>query len=340
MTTSSSKSSSADHVKKTLAAMKKSKGGRYMGSKTDDFLINMEFRNQLPPVPCGPFLKKVTGYHKLSQFGVYRESSLEKNYVWQRHCPPDMNITVHLEDQESVLGLLGGDRKRPTENYYLEKTTDKSKQQQKQENAAAHWWLRETKYGENQLFKDSNKKSITIANEEVTHNYYDQSFIEDSFAQITDQEDSDEVEWSIPITPDDSFGEQAFSYTRFDEDPEEVQTWEQKIGDDEQQKHVLGGKRMCDSILTNIRDTKKGKGYAVSMVVPPINEDDSSEPEKYTWASDYAMNLNTSSARSNYLFLVDDKAAQYHHIGAFVDMHRLNLDEIKPHDVDVNKVNE
>lgn len=357
------KTAGAEHVKKTLEAMKSGSGQKkYMGANSDDFLINMEFRNSLPAVPCGPYLTKIDVSDMYTKMRVKTESSLERNYIWQRHCPLDMNMAIRLEDQESVLGhSYGVDQSHKVnailgqENYQLDGTADKSKREQKNDYVAANWWLRETRYGENQLFKNSNKKSLSAEVAEVDEHYYDVEVIERSFANILAHDDNDDVEWSLPILPDAAYGEQSYNFTRFDEDPEAAQTWEKsarvsedevepEVEEPEMEKHMVGKKRMRESIITNVRDGKKLGSYAVTMVVPTL---DSEAPQAigdsgaYSWATDYAMNINkTTSANANYFFVVDhdSKSVRYHNVNTLVDMHRLSVDEVKPHNAHVTIV--
>ena len=344
------KAAGAEHVKKTLEALKGTGQKKYMGANNDDFLVNMEFRNNLPAVPCGPYLSKIDMTGMYAKLRNKTESSLERSYVWQRHCPLDMNVAIRLEDQESVLGNQEGSAPQRynaivgPESYQLSSAADKSKQQQKNEHVAANWWLRETRYGENQLFKDSNKKSMEVQAAVVDEHYYDKEVIEGSFKKIVEHDDADDVEWSLPILPDDNYGEQDYSFTRFDEDPEKGETWEKHAEEEEAEtaKHAVGQKRMRESILTNIRDSNKINTYAVSMVVPTLDSEGPKavgDSADYSWAADFSMNLNTS-AKANYLFVVnhDGKSVKYHNVNALIDMHILNIDEIKPHNANVTIV--
>jgi hypothetical protein len=307
--------------------------------ESEDILTNMKFHNDLPPPPSGSFLKSVPLAENTNFFNYNKQSTLENNIIWQRHISPDMNIMSKTEDQDSLI-TDPTNRLRTTEKYFVEGALDKTKQQQKHENVAAHWWLRETKYGENQLFQNRNKNKIEKANDiQDVRDFTESTVINESFIEIEEFEDDDEVEWSQPILPDETFGEQQLSFTRFDEDPEEAETWEEKYPDidggdnatavteDKFGKQQVGKKRMCDSILTEIRSVKAGSNsYAVSMVVPPISGDKT----KYQWARDYQMDLNTS-LMNHYLLVANDTCATYHDVGSNIDVHRINIDSVVPH---------
>ena len=72
-------------------------------SDASEFICQPQFHNSLPNAPCGPYFKQVDLLHPYADFATYRASSLEKNYVWQPHFPPDLGIRLNLVDQESIL---------------------------------------------------------------------------------------------------------------------------------------------------------------------------------------------------------------------------------------------
>ena len=178
--------------------------------------------------------------------------------------------------------------------------------------------------------------------------FYDAEHIEASFANIAAQDaaSNDDVEWSMPVLPDEARADRAFAFTRFDESPEELLT----RGQEEKEPRAAGKKRVRESVLTNIRDIKKGSGQAfgVSLVVPTEGEGEgegvgAEERKKgqgqLQWARDFAMDLNSSLA-DHYLLLVsdNDNVVSYTNVNVYIDLQRLTVDQIRPHDCEVNEV--
>lgn len=326
-----------EHRQTTLARLKG--GGRnYLSANSGDFLVSLRFNNNLPAVPSGPFFKKIGLSHNAEDFAKYSLSSLEKNYIWQRHLPHSMNVTLNLEDHESMCEPQDAVNNYPREvELYLEGSVDRSKQTKKQQHISAHWWLRETKYSENGMAYKSTicKPDIAVQLPEGhEQSYYDQSFIESSFTNIEKLDNADEVEWSVPILPG-GHDHDNLAFARFDEDPEEFLT----RGKDEKIPEVVGKKRAASSVLTNIRDIKKGSGqlFGVSMVVPSKNDENQSNERKFQWVRDFAMDLNTSLL-DTYLFVIEDNIVSYNNVTVYLDLHKLGVDEIQPHDCDVIRV--
>jgi len=166
--------------------------------------------------------------------------------------------------------------------------------------------------------------------------YYDAEHIEASFASIAEQDTASnaDVEWSVPVLPDDALAERAFAFTRFDDNPEELLT----RGQEEKEPQAAGKKRVRESVLTNIREIKKGSGqsFGVSLVVPTEGEEERKKG-KFQWARDFAMDLNTSLV-DHFLFFVSDNVVVYNNVNVFIDLQRLTVDQILPHDCEVQRV--
>ncbi len=342
----------AEHRKKVLAAVQGGGGGgcKYLSGSGDDFKVSLRFANRLPSVPSGPFFKKIGLSHNAEDFAHYSASTLEKNYIWGRHLPVDMNVTLKLEDQDSVCEPSKPEYHVANEaETYLEGSVDRTKQTKKQAHASAasHWWLRETTFGDAHYFRERNNNAPNQSELEARlgitqddeHMLSDEAVIENSFASIAQFDATDDqVEWSLPVLPSERYG-QAFSLTRFTENPAEVVTWGAK-SETGRKGEAVGKKRAAHSIITNIRPTKKSISmqYAGTLVIPSSSDD--SACSKYQWAQDYTMVLNTSLT-SHYVLVVGDSSIVYDSIGVHIDMlrlappHDVDDDDIIPHDCEV-----
>jgi len=343
----SSKPSSSDkerqqkHRTERLAAANNNGSSRnYLKDNQSDFLVKLAFDNNLPTVPAGGFFKKTMGMSSdKKDFAIYSMSSLEKSYVWQRHAAVDMNMSgaLSLADQESVCEPQRAQHSLAREaEMYLEGSADKGRGNNKLHHISAHWWLRETKYSENGMARNYTVSKPEMQEAEISSlHYFDSEFIAASFEAIAKRDELDElVEWSLPLFPDDALADRSFAFTRFDEAPEDLLT----RGEEEKEPQAAGKKRVRESVLTNIREIKKGSGQAfgVSLVVPTLGEENAG---KFQWARDFAMDLNTSLV-DHYLLLIDDKGKEvnYNNVNVYIDLQRLTVDQIHPHDCEVQRV--
>ena len=147
---STDKARQAEHRQKILAVAnsgsKTGSGSRTYLRDKSDFLLSLAFDNHLPVVPSGGFFKKMGLSHEIEDFANYSLSSLEKNYIWQRHAPVDLNVSVDLVDQQAICEPQKALHSVAREaEMYLEGGANKGRGNNKLHHISAHWWLRETK---------------------------------------------------------------------------------------------------------------------------------------------------------------------------------------------------
>jgi len=249
-----------EHVNRVLSA-KKDEQIRNRWNQDPEFLCVPPFQNSLPMVPMGPYFKMSSSVRPFNEFATYKMTSLERNYVWQPHYGPDLNIKLDLVDQDSILvsdktstlpGSLasetrgvsvGLDRPRPSRgaNHHGKKYS----------------WLKNTIYLTNDLGesvkrrkeeKSLSEESKTPSTDELESNLFSADFINKSFEVIEFQtktsllkkrqrEMQDErerekekkpttVEWIMPIIPDAILWRHDLTFLQFDENPEESFTSE------------------------------------------------------------------------------------------------------------------
>ena len=149
--------SSKEHKSSKSSSSKEKKEEKrksYANSLNDtQFLIDLQFQNNLPNAPSGPFLRKLGLYHKFDRFAEYKTSTLEKKHVWQFHLGPDCGLNLDFVDQDSI--LVESDMKEldVDEQAYLKGNQKKSSSKKDLDESDKPWWLRSTTYMENDLFK-------------------------------------------------------------------------------------------------------------------------------------------------------------------------------------------
>lgn len=150
---SDDKARQAEHRQKMLAVANSGNSGSKTGpaSRTylkdkSDFLLSLAFNNHLPVVPSGGFFKKMGLSHDIEDFANYSVSSLEKNFLWQRHTPASLNVALDLVDQQAICEPQAVQHSLAREaETYLEGGAGQGRGSNKQHHISAHWWLRETK---------------------------------------------------------------------------------------------------------------------------------------------------------------------------------------------------
>jgi len=313
--------------------------------KDSEFLLQVSFRNTLPNVPSGPFFRKVGIMHSHEEFARYNFSSLEKSYIWQPHFGPDLNTRLSLVDQEAILAEPSNESRKEIKKETTEYTSGTSSSGvdlRKKETRQKHWWLRETVYSENNILKNRSAGNDEGANYTSVDDVFDPftvEAIEKSFEDVkTTVGSMDQVEWSVPIKPDLLLGNSHYAYISFDENPE-AQNLSQNQSQADESSSTLG-KRQRQSIVTNIRQSKSKKGsnntYAVSIVSPPDENIDSSDMIAYQWTKDYRMIMKNKDWLDHVILVIDpSESAKYFSIGVNMEMDKLNIDEVDPHNATI-----
>jgi len=335
----------SEHREKILNAAKAktqpSKG--YFKNDDTKFLRDIEFKDTLPVAPSGPYFKKVglsgdTG----KEYCNYEVSTLVRNMIWPPHFEDTgMRLKYQLADKNAALyGECATEFKHDIEQetrMYLAAALERGgKVNNKVEHAAAHWWLRDAKYDELGVVQKDNKKIKDDAQNDTDEKdlWNSEIFINDSFTAVGETVYGD-ITWSIPIIPDQSMIENSLCLAKFDADPVDHIASGEDI--------PVGSKRICSSIISNIRPSKKSTGeldYSVSLVVEDIttDEDESESDESiksYKWLKDYQMGAKKDV--NQFLFINDmkDGGSKFSAVETRLELNRLPKSEIMPIDCTV-----
>lgn len=274
------------------------------GSKNSSFLYSLKFQNNLPSAPSGPFFKKVDLFHVKEGYTEYRTSTLEKSYIWQPHFGNDMGLNLDLVDQDSILVQDSGKNQPldPVEIRFLNGTGEKSRGKTLQlDQEDKPWWLRNTTYMENNLFKSISKVQkedsiVKAVNEKklkriggenfdpLSSQFIDESFdiVEKTVEKIQSKQKKSKVLWSLPIIPhiviiddENQEGHPNYSIVRFDEDP--VSLSQANNNDNKKRK-------INECIVTNIRSSKDNSkidkvSFFESSLIAPFDNNDNNVDE-------------------------------------------------------------
>ena len=328
---------------------------------TEEFLCSYNFRNTLPAVPSGPFFKKIGMAHTSDELAKYKTSTIEKSHIWHPHFDRDVNIRLDLVDQEAMLqqqDYIDPSALATECKYYLSGASDRSTMEsRKRAHSDKHWWLRETVYSENYILKNRSSTSDAGATQTSAAGAGIDPFTVDAIQQsfISVKRKLEElmakniIESSMPIIPDATFSGDLFSFITFDENPSvgvdvavNAETSEPSTVPEKKKA------RLQSNIITNIRisRTKKGTGnntFAASMVAP-LETDPESVPSGeyqnvYKWAKDYRMVMRNKDWQDHFMLVVDDAkaTATFFPVGVNMDMGRLQIEEVEPHDAIVER---
>lgn len=326
-----------------------------------EFIVQLNFRNTLPPVPSGPFFKKIDMAHTFEDFSLYKTSSIEKSYVWQPHFGADANLRLDLVDQDAILNMTDetnddGRRVKKEIKEYYERSAGSGANGvdvRKKETRQKHWWLRETVYSENNILKNRSASNLdgakatssSLASNSDSMDPFTVESIQQSFENMKEKMNelilADNVEWSLAILPDMLLQDKQYSYINFVEDPHD------KLDGSNATENVENcKKRKLQSIVTNIRESKSKKGsgdhtFAASLIVPSVSSSDidSNEAAVYEWISDYQMVMKNKAWRHHYVFALDqsNSSANYFPVGVNMEMGKLQIDEVDPHNASVER---
>eukprot|EP01040_Poterioochromonas_malhamensis_P002384 gene2384-2531_t len=334
-----------------------------------NFVINLPYRNKIPPAPYGPYFKTIDILTSLKdEVPEYRTSTIEKNYVWQPHFGPDVGINIDLVDHDSILVADANAQANihPDDRKYINYVSnDKVKgkyQKSSFDQQSKPWWLRNTTYLENNPFnksstlkeenpkhrtRDLKKKLADPLLEQFSIEYIDKTFsLTDETVQRLQNQNKDKKKLvsSKPIMPlfeGDNTGrskKRLHSLVRFDEDPKFVVNAVSGAGEGKFKKYKID-----DSIATNVRDpvskdnTTTAKGVDITLVAPVAEDENYSrnkEEHLYEWVKDYRMEVHQDAPNSNFVVIVDEENQKVHYlaIDSRIDMKKLTLDQSIPQD--------
>lgn len=319
-----------------------------------DFIVKLQYQNNLPNAPSGPFFKNVGLFHTLENFAEYSTSTLEKNFVWQPHFGPDLGMNLDLVDQEAMLTSDYHQQVDQSELKYLSGNIEKGRGKLKQLDAMNKpWWLRNTTYVENNLFNAINKngdetavkKSQELKKQKLEMiDPFSVEFIDKSFelaenvpSQIAKRGEKRKVEWILPLLPQNFRTERSFSIVRFDENP---------TGAKKEEGDETARKRLRENIITNIRQSTKtdryaNTGFEVSMVAPSAGEKDAAESgSTYSWVKDYRMEIQGAINEQCFVFIFQQgspdganaASISYFPLRSCIDMKKIGTEESQPHE--------
>jgi hypothetical protein len=309
-----------------------------------DLVYQFEFQNHIPPVPFGPYYaKNLDGkglegpesalFHTYEEFGKYKESTLEKNYIWQPHFGFEVNKMIDLVDQEAVLHLPENPKLEALDEIIVRpQTTQRGGKSDDASTADISrlnpWWLRNTTYLENNLFSQTHKtkretamdlkrrQSLLKADQQNESGdiYQDMDPYEAVEMKMNEliqkkRKLGVEMEYSLDFLPDDVLANDTISFIRFDEPALQVS--------ETRSKEVIQD-LMNRSLITNIRHLQtaklsKASAFECSLVIPKSSEkqaDDEDmdlfgedDTEEYVWVRDYIMDSQIAQRNDEFLLV-------------------------------------
>lgn len=362
-----------EHVHRVLSAKQEEKIKNRWNQ--EEFICAPPFHNSLPMVPMGPTFKINNSSRPFSEFAAYRVTSLERDYIWQPHYGPDLNIKLDLVDQDSILildkpgtgtgpadsrNILNSDRSRP-----IRGTSQDSKK---------HSWLKRTIYLTNDLGEvvkrtdvekqqsENRKRSIGDDEGVCSKDCIDASFDSiDTRTRISLEKmksngvnNNARIEWMAPILPDSTRWSRDMNLILFDEDPEEVAV----ANDDIDHTVAKNQNRVLHSILSNSRalpsdnEAVNGHVIAVSLISPDSsilndsskNISNTDEDIEYSWMRDYKthIRMNASVMDGTFILHADPlgRCAYYCPMSSKLEMKRLKVEDSDQHTANVMRYEE
>jgi hypothetical protein len=337
-----------EHKKKRSAAA--ALGGH---GSTDGFVCFRQFSNSLPNAPSGPFFrpKKIDAQESFEKYAKYEVSSLEKSFIWQPHFGADVGINLDLVDQDAMLMYVPNQVMDPGDMKFLQ-VADSTRKKSRGGDLITEkpWWLRNTTYLENNLFKVNTRelptqgsKTIRPVSDPLSIPVIDASFteVEKTLKAQIEQNKDKQLEWCVDFVPTSLDSKILFSLIRFDEDP-------RKLVSDVNKKDE-GKRKVRKSLLTNARMSKEGdgrkEGVLVSLVAstdPQIQpSENSGEAAHFDWISDFKMDSRPAEADDYLIVLTESngvkEVAEYYQLQNRVELRQLARLECDPHDAFVSR---
>lgn len=330
------------------------------GKQESQFLFSLKFQNTLPNAPSGPYFKKLRPFAVMDPFKSYRISSLEKGHVWQPNFGPDLGINFDLVDQESILFHDTAKNRSMQPESYLHETSEKTRTSLAISDKP--WWLRETTYISNDVFRapskasDDNhsKRTVPLNGTEESDDASSAQHIERTFETVEKtvenlkKQGKRKLIYSLPLLPLQYDSEPTFSIVRFDEDPAQF------AADNGENQHA--NKRINSSIITNFRlaqgQSRLGRqGICESTLVAPLDSSSSSPPQEdqkegefYDWVKDYTMDVQSQQMEDSFLFILDEDedvesggSVSFAPYAARIEMKKMGFEESTPHECYVSR---
>lgn len=292
-----------------VAEDQKKHGKKRPLKESGDFVCFRQYSNSLPNAPSGPFFKPRTSHTSYEKYANYEVSTLEKSFIWQPHFGLDIGINLDLVDQDEVLKFSVNDPRDldPADQKFIQGVDRNRKKVRGIESFGEKpWWLRNTTYSENNLFKVTTREQTAvkrkIATERIAINPLSIGAIESSFTDVTstiktkllnDKDDSKSIEWCIDFFPDDHISGDVFSLVRFDEDPQKIV--------DARNKADGNSRTLSKAVVANTRkSTNTETRNAIYCSLVAGNDDSSNETTssvataaaaRYDWVSDFKMDV-------------------------------------------------
>ena len=149
--------------------------------------------------------------------------------------------------------------------------------------------------------------------------------------KLNENTNSSEIQWAIPLLPDENNANDIFSLMKFDEDPTKLIDNNNNNNNGSSSRHI--GKRIEKCIITNYRPTEKRGSFISSLIIPQDNEIDNSnndnnsiDDKKYIHVSDFNMNVKKKEmGLGDFMIVINDdgngpKVASFTPLGALIDM--------------------
>lgn len=314
-----------DHVENTLAQQKVKQFIR--GPIDSNFVCLPIFHNDISDIPVGPFFTGMQLLHSHEDLAAFNISSLEKSYTWRPHFE-HAGLKLDLVDQDEVYApdytgskptLHPADARLVSNKHQASKLTfDKTNKP---------WWLRNTVYLENNLYKSRVVKAESkVDDENSVLNPCDSSFIAQSFELAKRPVSGGKtVEWSLPLLPADFNNRGLLSFVRFDESYEvfmEVDGVER------------AAKRRC--VLANARmlpAEDDHNDFALSLLAAKDTEPEGeAETVLYDWVRDYRMDIRDKNLAGAFVLTLDPKqsSCRFAHLHSRIEMHKLATEDSAP----------
>lgn len=299
-----------------------------------EFLSILQFRNDLPDPPAGPFCVKMALPNPLEKYADYFKSSLEQKYTWKMHWENDLGLNLSFVDPKQWQGPVKPPKMEPADEQLVhwESNNGKAKVRAgKTPDMPKASWLKRTMYMTNDLFDSVHKfKSDSISQQilnqeeqraQAARGPFEVEAIEMSFAATAakrpvPERDDMKVEWVIPIMPDEALWANHYSVVNFRADPALTDGEMGKKrprnatgieGDDATTEADRRRSKVLKSIVTNDRLGDDG-GYLISLIAPSDEDTVATQEGEYSWIRDYSLERR-DPRDTFYVFMIDPEPA-------------------------------
>jgi hypothetical protein len=322
-----------------------------------DFLLSLKYRNSLPCSQSGPYFKTI-GNYVADESLQYRISSLEKSYIWQPHFGPDVGLKIDLVDHNTI--LQDKSSQLPVDIADKKFLVGAIEQSNGKVDEEQPWWLRNTTYMENNLFKMKTDMMQAAKTQKLTDEEFDpfdplnieRSFevVDQTVDELSTRDTSRKVLWSAAVIPADfssyNMSENCHSLVRFDVDPRSIAIdSDNNIGANKRRK-------IENCIISNIRapkttHAKAAKSFETSLVAPFFDDEEDthvlSQSIKYGWVKDFNMEPQDVGVDDSFVISLrhssDDGVAfvEFFPISTRIDMKKMNTEDSMPFECELTR---